>query len=271
MKIEKINDNQIRCTLSKSDLAERHLHISELAYGSEKAKELFREMMQQASDQVGFDAENIPLMIEAIPVSPDCLILVVTKVEDPEELDTRFSNFTPSGDEDEDSPENDTEPNSTPMTADQILKHFKQLKDMLLEELPFPEDSEHSDTDKNNGHSKAKKKNHSDKELADELDKKMSHVSCSFQFKKLDEVIAFSRVIAPFYRGENTLYKSTKESTYHLVMNISKHKAQDFNKICNIASDYGTQEHYNDITAAYFEEHYECISRNNAIQVLKKL
>ena len=40
-------------------------------------------------------------MIEAIPVSPDCIILVITKVEDPEELDTRFSKFAPS-DEDED-------------------------------------------------------------------------------------------------------------------------------------------------------------------------
>ncbi len=29
-------------------------------------------------------------MIEAIPISNDCLVLVVTKVEDPDELDTRF-------------------------------------------------------------------------------------------------------------------------------------------------------------------------------------
>ena len=48
MKIEKINDNQIRCTLTRDDLAQRQLKLSELAYGSEKAKSLFREMMQQA-------------------------------------------------------------------------------------------------------------------------------------------------------------------------------------------------------------------------------
>ena len=47
MKIEKINDNQIRCTLTRDDLAQRQLKLSELAYGSEKAKSLFREMMQQ--------------------------------------------------------------------------------------------------------------------------------------------------------------------------------------------------------------------------------
>ena len=37
MKIEKVNDHQIRCTLTKADLADRELKISELAYGTEKA------------------------------------------------------------------------------------------------------------------------------------------------------------------------------------------------------------------------------------------
>ena len=36
MKIEKINENQIRCTLTKDDLAERQIKLSELAYGTEK-------------------------------------------------------------------------------------------------------------------------------------------------------------------------------------------------------------------------------------------
>ena len=48
VKIEKINDTQIRCTLTSEDLADRRLKLSELAYGSEKAKDLFRDMMLQA-------------------------------------------------------------------------------------------------------------------------------------------------------------------------------------------------------------------------------
>ena len=43
MKIERISDNQIRCTLNKNDLLDRELRISELAYGTEKAKALFKE------------------------------------------------------------------------------------------------------------------------------------------------------------------------------------------------------------------------------------
>ena len=37
MKIEKVNENQIRCTLTREDLAERQIKLSELAYGTEKA------------------------------------------------------------------------------------------------------------------------------------------------------------------------------------------------------------------------------------------
>ena len=84
MKIEKINDNQIRCTLTREDLENHQIRISELAYGTEKAKKLFRDMMQQAQIQFGFEADNIPLMIEAIPVSTESIILIITKVEDPE-------------------------------------------------------------------------------------------------------------------------------------------------------------------------------------------
>lgn len=95
MKIERINDNQIRCTLTSLDLSSRGINLTELAYGSEKARNLFHEMIQQAAKEVGFEAEDIPLMVEAIPLSSESIMFIVTKVEDTEELDTRFSKFSP--------------------------------------------------------------------------------------------------------------------------------------------------------------------------------
>ena len=96
MKIERINENQIRCTLTSSDLSARNLNLGELAYGTEKAKKLFHEMIQKASNEVGFEADDIPLMVEAIPLSSESIMLIITKIEDPEELDTRFSRFSPA-------------------------------------------------------------------------------------------------------------------------------------------------------------------------------
>ena len=75
MKIERISDTQIRCTLSNFDLSERNMNIAELAYGNEKARRLFREMVQKASAEFGFEVEDIPLMVEAIPLSNESVML----------------------------------------------------------------------------------------------------------------------------------------------------------------------------------------------------
>ena len=130
MKIEKINDNQIRCTLTHADLAARNLKISELAYGTEKAKSLFRDMMQQASFDFGFETDDLPLMIEAIPSSSDSITLIITKVEDPEELDTRFSRFSDPDPEDlyEDAMSGSVQ-NAAAAGADDILGLFRKIQE----------------------------------------------------------------------------------------------------------------------------------------------
>ena len=130
MKIEKVNDNQIRCTLTRADLDDRHLKLSELAYGTEKAKSLFRDMMQQANYEFGFEAEDMPLMIEAVPLTQDTVLLIITKVEYPEELDTRFSKFS---EPDENEYPDFADAKNTPAAgADDILGFFKQLQSVFI-------------------------------------------------------------------------------------------------------------------------------------------
>ena len=48
-------------------------------------------MMLEANQQFGFNVDNAPLMVEAVPVAPDSIVLIITRVEDPQELDTRFA------------------------------------------------------------------------------------------------------------------------------------------------------------------------------------
>ena len=78
MKKERINENQIRCTLTSFDLSARNINLVELAYGTEKARKLFREMIQKASNEEGFEAGDIRLMVEAIPLSSESSMLVIT-------------------------------------------------------------------------------------------------------------------------------------------------------------------------------------------------
>ena len=244
MKIEKISDNQIRCTLTRADLADRQLQLSELAYGTEKAKSLFRDMMQQAAFEFGFEAEDIPLMIEAIP-SADSIVLIITKVEDPEELDTRFSKFAPSSIA-------DAKKKNTPGK----LEGAEGLLD-LLGKVQESFEAQAAQTAK---------------AASENTDKKDSGNNIRlFSFPVMENVLKAAHLLAPMYHGSNTLYKDDQEEMYLLALAQSDHSTADFNRICNMLSEYGALESASGATFAFLEEHCETFLSGNAVQQLANI
>ncbi len=258
MKIEKINDNQIRCTLTKEDLELRQIKLSELAYGTEKAKALFREMLKWASYKYGFEAEDIPLMIEAVPISDESIVLIVTKIEYPEELDTRFSRFT----EDIEDYEGD---------VDDLLDYDYDEDEIEYE--PREQESRSSASDIIDLFKKAK-------EVAQAIGKNADQktvvevpidVTKLFVFDTLDDVIELANVLGDFYHGENALYKNKHNKKYYLVISKSDHSPEEFNKVCNIISEYGQQQNLSVGSDAYFTEHYSSVILKNALSTLQQL
>ena len=91
MRIERISNNEIKFILTETDLSERNMRLNELSYGSEKTQELFREIMERAAVECDFHTTHeTPLIIEAIPVSRDSIMIIVTKVGSHEDLEDRF-------------------------------------------------------------------------------------------------------------------------------------------------------------------------------------
>ena len=287
MKLEKLNDTQIRCTLSKEDLSQRQLHLSELAYGSEKAKELFRDMMQQASIELGFEADNIPLMIEAIPISNDCLVLVVTKVEDPDELDTRFSRFSKIN------------------VDDSFDEDFSDIDDTDFEEMDFLDDEDDIDMDDeplpfspssdfDNADSDASTSSKECSAIDDALDliapftqaiaqakkeamrkKKENRSSVQdcqyYSFQNFSQAAQLGAFLAPFFEGESSLYKDSFSNNYYMILRKTQSENDTFHRACNIAADFGVRISASYATPAYFREHFETILEENAVEMLGEL
>lgn len=230
MKIEKINENQIRCTLTGDDLARRKIRLSELTYGSDKAKLLFRDMMQQAHNNFGFDSESSPLMIEAIPLAPDSIVLIITKVDDPEELDTRFSRFSPG----------DPEPQSARVFsgADEVLSLLQKVYE---------------------------KQKDSSQAAGEDPD-----LIQAFHFARMDELISAARTVSGLYNGRNSLLLR-EDGSYDLIIHRSNTSAEDFNKLCNILSEYGTNRAFSAPAEAYLCEHGDILIKGDALQKLAQL
>lgn len=257
MKIERLSENQIRCTLNKADLAEKELLLSELAYGTDKAKELFRELMQQASSELGFEVDNIPLMIEAIPVSSECLILIITKVEDPDELDTRFSRFTKhladveayETSDDEEQEHEDAGNSSSMNAADGLLEALGNLAEGLSAL----------------GNARTAKKKEQPNSV---IPQEMFRV---YTFKNMDNVINAANSVKGMYDGDNTLYKNERNGKYYLYLVKGKAVDSDFVKACNMLSEYGDNTRVTYATLEHLEEHYKLIIEGNAVQTLNEI
>lgn len=251
MKIEKVNDNQIRCTLTREDLASRHIKLSELAYGSENAKLLFRDMMQQAAAEFGFEAEDIPLMIEAIPLSTEAIMLIITKVDSPEELDTRFSNFSNSMEDG--SAEESASDTENPLTQDHsrdILELFERIR---KEKEALAKDAASNISEK------------------DETKAQTKEMVKMFTFKDLDTAFLLSQLLKDFYTGDNALYKDSRDDSYHLVVHQGAHSLSEFYKVYNTIAGYTEPENYTPGYEAFYREHSKVILSQNALQTLTEV
>ncbi len=243
MKIERINDNQIRCTLTSFDLSVRNLNLGELAYGSEKARGLFREMIQKASNEVGFEVEDIPLMVEAIPLSNESIMLVITKIEDPEELDTRFSKFSPSSEVSSDMLSN---------LANELLEGADGLSKLLGEHLS----------------SLLTDSTLSGDESASQSDTPSLRI---YTFDSLDMISEAARAVKGLFDGINTLYKKPDTCQYFLVIKNDGSDSLAFSRVCNVLAEYGTKLHHEYASEAYYVEHYEVICQDKALQVFSSI
>jgi adapter protein MecA 1/2 len=272
MKLERLSENQIRCTLYKADLADKQMLLNELAYGTDKAKELFRELMQQASEELGFEVDNIPLMIEAIPVSQECLVLIITKVEDPEELDTRFSRFTkPMAQDDDDEDDDDFEEfddmEELPFAAepDNVQDPFRNSKlGQLLETIGDLAGGIMSAANQPNANSASG-------EDAKKTEIRSRDISRVYMFKKLDDVIVSAKLVGNIYKSDNTLYKNPCDSRFYLYMTKDKNTDTDFVKCCNMISEYGVKVRTTYSTRNHMDEHFKVIIDGTALQTLAEL
>ena len=233
MKIEKLNENQLKITLAPEDLSIRGLALNELSYGSPKTKELYNELVDQALNEFGFENEDGALVIEAIPTSKGNLVIFITKNQTADDLDTRFSRFSPDNLGEE---EGDNE--------------FIALTDMLK----FSGQSE-------------KKAKAIEKALIEKMPLKDGNAKI-FVFNTLDAVTELCVHIKDIFNGKSSLFKSNQSKLYFLILEKSLSDKETFGKICNIASEFSTQGRSNYATTSVINEHCEKIIGSDAVTIL---
>ena len=232
MRINKINDNQIKCILTQQDLEDRHLNLRELSYNSVEIRKLFAEVIRLAYNNFGFDANNVPLKIDVIPLRSSA-VLFITKVEEPEELNPSYSHFSPSIYEKMKNPEK--EPDSD------LSESFKNLISAL-----FPSDITEA--------SEAKE--------SSSLDTTGPIV---FSFEKVGDAIEACKAVAETYNHKSSLYYDESRNVYYLKM-YSDAPDDNFRQNCIVLLEYGKNVNNDKFFENYLKEHAKLLVGDVAVK-----
>ena len=233
MKFERLDENKIRCTLTKAELAEKHINLTELAYGTDKAKALFKDLMDQARDELGFEVDDMPLMIEAIPVKPDSLMLIITKVSNPDEMNSRFSKFAG-------------------------LNPNEIVENLMDGEQSAPETPEQTTVED------AWKEEASDINVRD-----AAYVV--FAFDSIKDVISVAHIVTGYYKSDNSLYSNPHDNRLYLLMYRNHNTEDEMRRVGLKASEYGFYIKTIYSSREFFDEHFQLIIKDEALQRLAEI
>lgn len=231
MKIEKISDNQIKFLLTNEDLKERQIKLSELAQGSEKAQAFFRDIMTEAMLDCGFDASNTPLMIEAMSVTVDSVVIIVSKVGQESEMEKVA--LSPKSLDERKFKQEDIKGIDLPEIKKANLKEKINLNQDLNNDKQIKDDEEYIDI---------------------------------YSFKNFDDIISLSKRLCETYEGNSVLYKY--EEMYFLTLQNQHSFAYE---IDYIVSEYGEKQSSSVISKYYLLEHGEVIIKEDVIKILSEL
>lgn len=116
MRLERLNYDKIKIFLTFDDLSERGITKEEMWQDIPKVHQLFRDMMLEANDELGFEADG-PIAVEVFSLPAQGMVIIVTKSyndEEIEEFDDGYIEMEVTLDE-----------------SEEIIYEFKNIEDVI--------------------------------------------------------------------------------------------------------------------------------------------
>ena len=257
MNIEVLGNLRVKCTLTSEYLKSRWIDPGDLAYGSEAATALFRDIIEETREKFGIDfqaRENHPVMIEAIPMGEGSLAVIISKAEDAEELDTRFSRFSPEH------------------AADGITPDYGDEEDDIDEEDDGMESQASAFRERRRSSKPSVRKNVTDfgKPFFETLEKEKERIregGClvTITFDMIGDLYDLASA-GPAYKGETSLYKNSSTGKYLLVIPAEGEEYAQAMSFAEAASEFGKARIVPRSGAAFLDKDYECLIGTGALE-----
>ncbi|HAH18352.1 MAG TPA: hypothetical protein DCL29_05020 [Eubacterium sp.] len=231
MKLEKLSENSIRCTIDRKEFETYKIKLGEIINGNGNAPKFFKEIIYKAHEQFGFEPNNFPLIIEATANIPDNIVFTITKVNTEEEME-KMKKIVAMNQK---------------KFQNNLLNNIHNVEDMddLIQEI---EDYKNNDaTDE-----------------GDDFEE-----SVIFMFSNVDNLITSAKQVDGIYKGVSDLYEI--EGNYVLLLDAELEDAESYQYSCDIISEYADDTLFSDLTQSIILEHFEPVIEGDALTQLAKL
>ena len=234
MKVEMINQNQMRVVFKAQDLKDRNINTSDMfSQNNNKVQELFREITAVLQDEYDFTTFGTPLMFEAT-MTQGIFSVVVTRVAG--------------------SDENNEE--DIVDTKESLMNDFYNL----MKHMPMSGGITMADLEQDYVAPPKPKRNI-------KRAKRPSGEYVVFSFKNIDETATAASFVEDSYIGSSRLFKMNGK--YMLLLQNRGHDVQSTKRFEKKLGEFGQRETTSQITLSQMKERGEVVIANDAVRKLK--
>ncbi len=257
MRFEKINENKLKIELSREDLLERNIKLSDIAFGAENSRQVLHEIMAQAFEELEFEADNKPLVIEAVPTSGFSINIFITKIKDEAEFEENMNKVSQQGDKNFDGLK----------LLEKFANDFEKLignsgVDGLGEMPSTKTDNKTTGKQPQQGENQKTQSKVNDKSILEKTE-------IIYKFEALDHVIDLSKAINNDYKGKSTLYKH--DDKFYLLLNAKGYEKIDIVKLRLLLDEFGEFVSTHRVAQGFLNEHASIVVKTDVFKKLEQV
>lgn len=235
MTFKRIDESTIRCIVTEEDMEENGLELDDFFTQSDKAQDFLREVVEQASEEVGYDSGQGMVSLQIMPLPNHGLAITFSESESKEWHDVMENikgiiedvkeRVKEKGTlQDGDAPEKEEKVSAVTIPADKANKGKREIEKVRL-----------------------------------------------FAFVNLRFAIQYAKTVQEKGAVRSTLYKDKANNVFYMTLEKGRLSTHKYNVLCSNATEFATYMVDGQRILDYLKEQGEILVENRAVKVLAKL
>ena len=232
MKIERVDDKTVKCFLSNEELEEYNIDYKDFVLRSERAKEIVKEIIEQAEEEVGYKPPQFAFDLQIMMLPEQGLVLTFSEKEPFEGKE-----------------------------GEQIVEYLKQMRNVLMQAKEKLGNAAGS-----LAHGKKQLAEGMSQQEETSIPNERPDYAI-FSFDSLGSVMEYATAMPATLRVQSSLYKL--RNTFYLYLKKGSAAYERYSRACVQALEFGELYAADESHLLLLREHGECLIEERALKKLR--